>query len=334
MLHLAALLLAAGLAGTLGLGGWMHWALSPVRTASGPAPTSFDVESGARLSTVARRLEQRGLIRSALAMRGWARLQARDARLKVGEYELSPTFSTPEILAILASGRVRTHPIVIPEGIRAAEIADRLDAADLADREQFLSLVFDPKSPERFDVEGPTLEGYLFPETYRFARGLPAETIVRAMIERFRTVYRELRKETPTTLSMRELVTLASIVEKETGVPEERPLIAAVFLNRMQRGMRLETDPTVIYGIADFDGNLRRTHLEDEANRYNTYRIPGLPPGPIASPGREAILAVLEPAETDYLYFVSRNDGTHVFSKSYRDHSRAVAQFQKQRRRR
>jgi UPF0755 protein len=184
-------------------------------------------------------------------------------------------------------------------------------------------------------VEGPTLEGYLFPDTYRFAKGLPAESIVRTMVDRFRAVYEDVRRASPaTSLSMHEIVTLASIVEKETAVPEERPLIAAVFLNRMRRGMRLETDPTVIYGISDFDGNLRRVHLEDESNPYNTYRIPGLPPGPIASPGREALQAVLAPADSPYLFFVSRNDGTHVFTTSYRDHSRAVAQFQKQRRRR
>jgi UPF0755 protein len=130
-------------------------------------------------------------------------------------------------------------------------------------------------------------------------------------------------------LSRHEIVTLASIVEKETSAPEERPLIAAVFLNRMKRGMRLETDPTVIYGIEDFDGNLRRRDLNDASNPYNTYRIAGLPPGPIASPGAHALRAVLEPAETDYLYFVSRNDGTHHFSRSYREHANAVNRYQK-----
>ncbi|MEZ4333893.1 MAG: endolytic transglycosylase MltG [Myxococcota bacterium] len=334
LLHLAGLLLAVGLATAIALGGWLHWTLAPIHTAGPPSPVGFDVEPGTSLSAVARRLEAQGLIRSALAMRGWARLRAGRAKMKTGEYELSPTLSTPEILEILASGRVRTHPVVIPEGVRAVDIADRLAAAGLADRERFLALVLDPDSPARFEVDGPTLEGYLYPDTYRFARGLPVEAIARTMVDRFRTVYHELRNRVPTTLSMRELVTLASIVEKETGVPEERPLIAAVFLNRMRLGMRLETDPTVIYGVEDFDGNLRRRHLEDDSNPYNTYRIPGLPPGPIASPGQEAIRAVLEPADTNYLYFVSRNDGTHVFSTSYRDHSRAVARFQKQRRRR
>jgi UPF0755 protein len=124
-------------------------------------------------------------------------------------------------------------------------------------------------------------------------------------------------------------VTLASIVEKETAVPEERPLIAAVFRNRLRRQMRLETDPTVIYGIEDFDGNLRRIHLEDETNPYNTYRIPGLPPGPIASPGGDALRAVVRPAESDYLFFVSRGDGTHQFSRTYREHVGAVDRFQR-----
>jgi UPF0755 protein len=131
---------------------------------------------------------------------------------------------------------------------------------------------------------------------------------------------------------MRETVILASIVEKETGAPHERPLIAAVFLNRLQRGMRLETDPTVIYGIPDFDGNLRRRDLENRENPYNTYVIAGLPPGPIASPGREALLAVVEPAESDYLFFVSRNDGTHRFSRTFAEHELAVNEFQKKRR--
>ena len=131
---------------------------------------------------------------------------------------------------------------------------------------------------------------------------------------------------------MREVVTLASIVEKETGAPEERPLIAGVFRNRLDRGMRLESDPTVIYGIPDFDGNLRRVHLDDDANPYNTYRIAGLPPGPIANPGAASLRAVVRPAETDYLYFVSRNDGTHVFSRSYREHLNAVNRYQKRRR--
>ena len=327
---------AATVAVLAGLSGWFRYALSPIQHENGASEVAlFEVQPGDSLAGVARALEDRGLIRSALALHGLARLQSFETKLKVGEYELSPGLSTPEIAQILASGRVRTRAVVIPEGTRAVEIADRLELAGLADREEFLRVVFDPEVARRFEVEGPTLEGYLFPDTYRFAKGLSASEIAEAMVDEFREVYRALRARSPKSeLSMREVVTLASIVEKETGVPEERPLIAAVFLNRMQRGMRLETDPTVIYGIADFDGNLRRVHLEDADNAYNTYQIQGLPPGPIASPGREAMRAVLEPAESPFLFFVSRNDGTHIFSKSYRDHARAVVHFQKQRRRR
>ena len=154
--------------------------------------------------------------------------------------------------------------------------------------------------------------------------------MARILVEHFQDAWRELAPKAESAgLAMRETVILASIVEKETGAPEERPLIAGVFLNRLGRGMRLETDPSVIYGIADFDGNLTRAHLEDESNPYNTYRIPGLPPGPIANPGAEALRAVVEPAETEYLFFVSRNDGTHVFSRSYREHANAVNRYQR-----
>ncbi|MHA7839368.1 MAG: endolytic transglycosylase MltG [bacterium] len=310
---------------------WIQSALAPVEKDPSRADVvSFEVAPGDSLGRVARSLEAEGLVRDARAARWYARAEKLGSELKVGEYALSRSQSTPEILGILAEGRVRTHAVVIPEGLRATEIADRLAEAGLADREAFLEIVRDPETSRRLGVEGPGLEGYLFPDTYRFARGLPAERIAAAMVEEFRSVYRELEPEARRQgLSMRELVTLASIVEKETGVASERPLIASVFLNRIDRGMRLETDPTVIYGIPDFDGNLKRVHLEDPGNPYNTYRIRGLPPGPIASPGRAALEAVLAPADSPYLYFVSRNDGTHVFSKTYAEHTRYVDRFQR-----
>jgi UPF0755 protein len=315
---------------------WVDRALAPVHEGGGQVqPLAFEVEPGDSLGRVAHGLEEKGLIRSAKVTRWFAKAEDLSARIKVGEYELSATQSTPEILEVLARGRVRTHVVVIPEGQRASEIADRLAAAGLADRQAFLDVVLDPESAGRLGVEGSTLEGYLYPDTYRFARGLNPEQIVRTMVEEFLRVYAELDPAVgQAKLSMLELVTLASIVEKETGAAEERPLIAAVFLNRMKLGMRLETDPTVIYGIENFDGNLRRVHLQDDSNVYNTYRIRGLPPGPIASPGREALQAVRAPADTPYLYFVSRNDGTHLFSKTYADHKAAVDKFQRRRRKR
>lgn len=315
---------------------WVQRSLAPVDKSEGQARlVVFEVESGDSLTRVARALEAKGLIRNAKVARWFAESENLSSQIKVGDYELSAKQSTPDILEILAEGRVRTYAVVIPEGQRASEIADRLATAGLADREAFLQVVFDPEAPIRMGVEGPSLEGYLFPDTYRFARKLPPEQIAKTMVEEFLRVYRDLRPtadESP--LSMREFVTLASIVEKETGAAKERPVIAAVFFNRLKRGMRLETDPTVIYGIENFDGNLRRIHLNDKSNPYNTYRIRGLPPGPIASPGREALQAVLEPANTPYLYFVSRNDGTHVFSKTYVEHKAAVDRFQRRRRRR
>ncbi len=319
-----------------GLAGVFWWQRSLAPVADDPARArllTFEVEPGDSLAHVATTLEAKGLVRDARVTRWFAESEDLAARLKVGEYELSASQSTPEILRTLVEGRVRTHPVVIPEGLRATEIADRLAAAGLADREAFLGVVFDPDSAGRMGVEGSSLEGYLFPDTYRFAKDLRAEDVAGAMVQEFLRVYRELVPEPDRApLPMREHVTLASIVEKETGAAHERPLIAAVFLNRLERGMRLETDPTVIYGIEAFDGNLRRIHLEDEGNPYNTYRISGLPPGPIANPGRDALRAVIEPADTPYLFFVSRNDGTHVFSKTYAEHERAVDRFQRRRR--
>ena len=315
---------------------WLQRSLSPVVTEEGGARTVvFEIEPGDSLWRVAATLEKKGVIRNAKVARWFAESENVASSLKVGEYELATSQSTPEILDMLVRGRVRTHAVAIPEGLRATEIADRLRDAGFGDREAFLEIVFDPASPERFGVEGPSLEGYLFPDTYRFARGISEPRIIQAMVDEFHSVYQELVPlPSDSKLSMREHVTLASIVEKETGVAEERPLIAAVFLNRMKRKMRLETDPTVIYGIENFDGNIKRSHLEDGNNPYNTYKIPGLPPGPIASPGRDALRAVLEPADSPFLFFVSRNDGTHVFSKTYAEHEAAVDRYQRRRRRR
>jgi peptidoglycan lytic transglycosylase G len=314
---------------------WVQQALAPVDSDAGAATLlRFDVEAGDTMGRVAHELEEEGLIRNARVARWFARAENLSSRLKVGEYELSRSQSTPEILEILAEGRVNLHAVVIPEGLRATEIAERLEMAGLADRDEFLAVVMDPAVARAHGIEGSSLEGYLFPDTYRFARGLPAERIVDAMVEEFMNVYREFEPDVGRQdLSRHELVTLASIVEKETGVPEERPLIAAVFLNRLKRRMRLETDPTVIYGVENFDGNLRKVHLLDTGNPYNTYKISGLPPGPIANAGREALFAVLHPADSPFLYFVSRNDGTHVFSRTYAEHERAVDRFQRRRRR-
>jgi UPF0755 protein len=321
----AALALAVAAAGTVSAA---RWALAP--RDPGGAEVVFEVAAGESLPEIARRLEGAGLVRHRLAIEALGRGRALAGRLQAGEYLLSPARSPAEILEQIASGRVITYEVSFPEGLTAAQFAERLAEAGLAERDAFLSLVRDPEAPARLGVEGATLEGYLFPETYRFPRGLAPVEVARAMVDQFHRVWdgmAPLAREQG--LSMREVVTLASIVEKETGVPEERPLIASVFRNRLRRGMRLETDPSVIYGIRDFDGNLRRRDLENAGNPYNTYLIPGLPPGPIANPGAGALRAVVEPAATDYLYFVSRNDGSHTFSRTYAEHLAAVNRYQR-----
>jgi len=328
-LLIAALVVFALLgAATAALG--LRWALQPA-LASAPRAI-FDVNAGVGLGQVARELEARGLIRSAFALKLLARYHKLAGALQVGEYELSAALAPGEILTRIVEGRVVTYEVSIPEGLTAAQIAPRLEAAGLANAAEFAAFATDPASAGSLGVEGATLEGYLFPETYRLPRGLGVREVAKVLVDQFLEVWREIEPlAREQKLSMLEVVTLASIVEKETAAPQERPLIASVFRNRMKRGMRLETDPTVIYGIPDFDGNLRRSDLENAANPYNTYQISGLPPGPIANPGSEALRAVVDPAESDYLFFVSRNDGTHVFSKTYAEHVRAVDQYQRKR---
>jgi UPF0755 protein len=282
---------------------------------------------------VAKVLEAQGLVRDANAVVLLARLRGPNAVVKAGEYDLSPAWTTQKILDHLVAGKVRTYTAVLPEGIRAIEIADRLEETGLTRRDEFLRVVSDAEFAKSLGVPAPSLEGYLYPETYEIPGDLSPEELARVLVAQFNSAWQEIEPEARCVkLSKHEIVTLASIVEKETAAPEERPLIAAVFLNRLRKGMRLETDPTVIYGIENFDGNLRKRHLLDKSNPYNTYQISGLPPGPIASPGVDALRAVVHPADTEYLYFVSKNDGTHQFSTTYREHVNAVNRYQKRRR--
>jgi UPF0755 protein len=304
--------------------------------AASAAPHDFLVERGATLNGVVRRLESDGLVKSALATKLAARWLALESKLQVGEYELSPHLTPREILEILSSGRVKTYSATVPEGSRASEIALILEHAGLVDAAAFMEVVKDAEFAASLGIPEQTLEGYLYPDTYQLPKDMGEREVARAMVRLFDTVWQSqiAPLADAQSLGRAEIVTLASIVEKETAAPEERPLIAAVFLNRLDRGMRLETDPTVIYGISDFDGNIRKRDLLDSSNPYNTYRIKGLPPGPIANPGAEALRAVVVPSETDYLYFVSQNDGTHFFSTNYRDHVNAVNRYQKRRRNR
>ena len=324
---LVLLFLLAALA-VAGAGAWLLHELSP-RDPAG-AVQIFVVPRGATLVGVGHELERSGLVRSALAFQLLGRYEHAAASLHWGEYELSAAMAPSEILTLMREGKVKTYAVTLPEGLRAREISLALAASGVIDGAALDAVLQDPASAERLGVEGPGLEGYLFPDTYRFPRGLSATEIVKTMVDRFKRAWDGVAPLAAAQgMTQRQVVTLASIVEKETGLAAERPLVASVFRNRLRIGMRLESDPTVIYGIANFDGNLRRVHLDDATNPYNTYQSGGLPPGPIASPGEASLRAVVEPATTEYLFFVGRGDGGHVFSQSYEDHVRAVNQYQR-----
>jgi UPF0755 protein len=292
----------------------------------------FVVREGLPLREISTELQDRGLIKHRSLFMLWARVMGYSRQIKAGEYALSPTMSPAEILEKLRKGRIMTHPVTIPEGFNMEQIALLLEEKGLVKNEAFLALAKDPDTVKRFNITGPSLEGYLYPDTYHFGRGVSSLSILKTMVNHFWEVVRPYTESLEKTgLEMAEVVTLASIVEKETGLAEERPTIASVFLNRLKRGMRLASDPTVIYGLDGFDGNLRKSDLSKKTP-YNTYVIRGLPPGPIANPGLESIKAVIFPEQTDYLYFVSKNDGSHHFSKTLSEHNRAVQTYQKKKR--
>ncbi len=289
----------------------------------------FFVKEGSSLKEVAGDLEKAGLISNKTLFVLWTRMKGYGKDIRAGEYSLSAAIPPVQLLEILRKGLVILHPVTIPEGFNREQVADALAAKGLADKKRFLELTEDKALLRQYGISSPSLEGYLFPDTYQFSRATPTPAIIDTMVKRFRQVVAPLMdKSQGAGMKFEEVVILASIVEKETGRPEERPLIASVFLNRLRLGMRLESDPTVIYGIENFDGDLKKKDLT-EKTPYNTYVIHGLTPGPIANPGLESIKAVMEPARTDYLFFVSKNDGSHHFSKTLVEHNRAVETYQK-----
>jgi len=289
------------------------------------------LKEGMSLKEVADELERTEIISNSSLFMLWASILGYSRKIKAGEYRLNSDMPPIMILKDLTRGAIITHSITIPEGFTKEQIAELLASKGLANKHEFLLLTEDPDVSEKYGVRGSDLEGYLYPDTYRFSRGLSAESIIHVMVNRFWSVVGPLKvRVSETGMTMGEVVTLASIVEKETGRSEERTLIASVFLNRLKRGMRLESDPTVIYGITNFNGNLTRKDLSTPTP-YNTYFIRGLPPSPIANPGLEAIKAVLYPVKTDYVYFVSKNNGSHYFSYTLSEHNKAVNRYQKKR---
>lgn len=319
-------LLLVGLAG-LGAGLWLGSFLG--RSVAPAAPQVVLVKPGSAFGQVARTLEQRGVIADSRRFVLLARWQEVTARIQAGEYLFEEAARPAEVLQRLVAGDVRKLQVTIPEGFNLKEIAARVERADIATAAEFLALASDPDQARRLGIGADTLEGYLFPETYTVNVGASAQELIEAMVTEFedRLTPELLAAAAQQNLNRHQLVTLASIIQKEAGNLDEMPLIAAVFHNRLQRRIPLQADPTVIYGIADFDGNLTRKHLETPTP-YNTYRRRGLPPGPIASPGIEALQAAAHPADVNYLYFVARGDGTHVFNATLREHNRDVRRYQ------
>lgn len=289
-----------------------------------------EIPEGASFKETAGLLAQKGLIISPFWFRLLGKFQDAERKIKPGEYDLHTAMRPAEILNQLVSGRVIQYSVTIQEGFTARQIAKVLGATGIVKEADVARLVADPGFIKSLGIEAHTLEGYLFPDTYYFPKRARAEDVVKAMVSRFRQVYTPELQAQSAALKMTEVqvLTLASIIEKETGQDDERPLISAVFHNRLRKGVPLQSDPTVIYGIPDFNGNLTRKDLA-RPTPFNTYTIPGLPPGPIASPGGKSILAALNPAPVNYIFFVSRNDGTHQFSATLPEHNRAVDQYQR-----
>jgi UPF0755 protein len=330
-LLLVALLLALVAAG----GAWFVYQRvhEPYRGFTGPEQF-VDIAPGTGTAAIAARLADAGVVRDARTFRAALWLSGRGRDLKAGEYRFDRDASPVEVIDRLARGDVYQRLITFREGLTIAEMAQVFEergfgaAADFENAARNASLIAD------LDPAAPDLEGYLFPETYALPRGTSASELVAQMVALFKRLYTEpLRAEAAAAgLTTRQVVTLASLVEKETARGEERPLVGAVYRNRLKIGMGMQADPTVIYALqraGRFDGNLSREDLQFDSP-YNTYRYPGLPPGPIAAPGLASIEAAVRPAAVSHLYFVSRNDGSHVFADTLAEHNRNVQQWQVQ----
>jgi UPF0755 protein len=318
----------------LALAGFSGW-LSLYGFQSGPGReteyATVTIPSGSGLKNIQHILAQAGLIHNDIRFLLLAELSGLSRKLPAGEFRLAQGKKPGEVLRNLATAKPVQYAVTIPEGLRITEIADIFAAENWCVRARFIALAHDPEFIESLGLKSvSSLEGYLYPDTYHLTKEIKdTKALIAMQVARFLKIWTELPENPQQPMSRHEIVTLASVVEKETGDPAERPLIAAVFLNRLKTKMRLQSDPTVIYGLEDFSGDLTKADLKSD-HPYNTYVIPALPAGPICNPGKQAIEAVLHPAATDFIYFVSRNNGTHQFSKNLSEHNQAVREFQQQ----
>lgn len=322
-------LITIALVGVLILCGGL-WLQNFVSTAVTPTqPKIVEIKQGSSFGRVATQLQEAGVISDKERFKLLARWRKAAGQIHVGEYLFENPATPDDVLKRLVAGDIRKFQVTIPEGFNLQEIAARLEKTGIGTAEEFLALCKDEKLLKELGVEGSTMEGYLFPETYTYTATTTLESQLRAMVAQLNKQVTPEMLESAAALGLDrfELITLASIIQKEAGNVMEMPLISAVFHNRLKRGIALQADPTVIYGIANFDGNITRKHLKTPTP-YNTYRMRGLPAGPIASPGRFALHAAANPAESKDLYFVARGDGTHEFNATLKAHNRAVRRYQ------
>ncbi|MDH5581558.1 MAG: endolytic transglycosylase MltG [Bdellovibrionales bacterium] len=297
-----------------------HWSYS------GPT-TIFTINKGEGFSKINARLKSKGIIPSAKIFHRYSQFNGLLEKFKQGDYEIKSGMTMKETLDLLISGKSITIKVTIPEGKNIYEIGKIFEENKILSYKSFIEAAKNSNLVASMGIEGKTFEGYLYPDTYMLSKNSQAKDVIATMVYTFKNKTKGLDLSS-SPFDFHSLIILASIVEKETGAKEERPDIAGVFLNRIRKKMRLQSDPTTIYGIYEnFNGNLRKKHLLQKTP-YNTYRINGLPIGPISNPGIEAIRAVLYPSQHNYLYFVSKNDGTHIFTSTYKDHLRAVKKWQ------
>lgn len=293
----------------------------------------FDVAPGETFHDQSVKLEQQGLIRNAWVFSKYARLKKMSSKLKVGEYSLNKSMSPTQMLNVLVSGKSIARRLTIAEGLNIYDIGEIIEKTGFGKKEEFLKLVKDKEFIKSLTGENlESLEGYLYPETYMITKYENLRSVLAQMVRRFISVWNDIEiAYKPIEWNRNKVVTFASIVEKETGAGFERPLVSSVFHNRLKKNMKLQTDPTVLYGVAIRDGktptNISKKDLLTPT-RFNTYTNYGLPPTPISNPGKDALIATLRPAGSKYLYFVSKNDGTHIFSESLEAHNAAVKTFQ------
>lgn len=289
------------------------------------------IPKGATLSEVGALLQEKGVISSALVFKLIAMIRGEQTKIKAGEYSLKSGSDADAVLDQLTSGRTMTFAVTVPEGYDMVQIADLFQRQGIANRERFLKAARDRQFLQELGVEGPTAEGYLFPDTYnlRSSEKGDARGMIRRMVKQFQQVYDKHVRATAQKYDWEtnQVLTLASLIEKEARA-SEHALVSSVFHNRIRKHMPLQSDPTVIYGIKPMGSPITRADLKRD-HPYNTYVRKDLPPGPICNPGKASLIAAIQPADTDYLYFVARNDGTHVFSSTLKEHNRAVNKYQR-----